>query len=265
MNALLARLTFHPARLTLLLALLMGIAALTACGKKGPVRPRLAVLPAAPTEAYIAQQGDDFQLSWRIPEMNQDGTAAEDLRGFNIYRLIYLAADGCPTCRDPEELVAAIDLIRPEPAVRLGKRIYWRDPAVAPGTGHAYLVVPVTIGGQEGAGIGIYRPWEVPPPPPLELRAIADIGQVRLNWNPPPVLPDGQELLGYNLYRRATGQPFPPIALNTAPLSETQLSDFAAPAGREVGYRLTTVVRKGDQVLESVPSTEVTATPADAR
>jgi predicted small lipoprotein YifL len=261
MDAMPARFTSRTLSFALLAALLLAVAILSGCGKKGPVRPRLTALPAAPPEARIDQRGDDFLISWRIPEVNQDATPAEDLRGFNIYRLIYLATEGCPTCRDPEELIAAVDLLRPEPAMRLGKRIYWRDAAVAPGTGHAYLIVPVTLGDQEGTGIGVYRTWELPPPPPLELRAEVDTGPLRLSWSPPPALPDGQELLGYNLYRRSSGEPFAPVALNAEPLAETQLSDFAVAAGREAVYRLTTVVRSGGQVLESAPSEEVSATP----
>lgn len=252
-------------RLTTLALLFLALAALPACGKKGPVRPRLAALPAAPAEVQVAQQGEDFLLSWASPERNQDGGPADDLFGFHIYRLVYVAADGCPTCRDPDELVATIVLTRPEPAVRLGKRLYWRDAAVAPGTGHAYLVVPVTIGGYEGDSAGTYRAWLAPPPAPLELHAEAGDRQVRLTWTPPASLPDGQQLLGYNIYRRSSGGVFPPVALNAEPLREPRLTDLVGEAGREAAYRVTTVVRSGEQLLESAPSPETTVTPRGAR
>lgn len=252
-------------RLTTLALLFLALAALPACGKKGPVRPRLAALPAAPAEVQVAQQGEDFLLSWTSPERNRDGAPAEDLFGFHIYRLVYVAADGCPTCRDPDELVATIVLTRPEPAVRLGKRLYWRDAAVAPGTGHAYLVVPVTIGGYEGDSAGTYLAWLAPPPAPLELHAEAGDRQVRLTWTPPASLPDGQQLLGYNIYRRSADGVFPPIALNAEPLREPRLTDLVGEAGREAAYRVTTVVRSGEQLLESAPSPETTVTPRGAR
>lgn len=252
-------------RLTLLALLLLTLSPLTACGRKGPVRPQLAALPAAPTELQLIQQGEDFLLSWAIPERNQDGAPAEDLFGFHIYRLAYVAADGCPTCRDPDELVATIVLTRPEPATRLGKRLYWRDPAVAPGTGHAYLVVPVTIGGYEGNSAAVYRAWLTPPPAPHELRTEAGAGQVRLTWTPPSSLPDGQQLLGYNIYRRPLGSGYPPVALNAEPLREPRLTDLIGEAGREAGYRVTTVVRDGDQLLESAPSPESAASPQGVR
>jgi len=261
------RLSLGP--LTLRLAifgiLFLALAALPACGKKGPVRPQLAAFPAAPAELRIAQQGDDFIVSWAIPERNQDGAPAEDLLGFHVYRMIYNAAEGCPTCRDPEELVAAIELQKPEPAVRLGKRVYWRDAAVAPGTGHAYLVVPVTTGGHEGTGAGSYRAWQAPPPAPAGLQAEIGNRQVRLSWTPPSSLPDGQLLLGYNLYRRPAAGVFAPVALNAEPLRDPRLSDFIGEAGRAADYRVTTLVRSGDQVLESAPSPEVAVAPQEVR
>jgi predicted small lipoprotein YifL len=237
------------------------VASLSGCGRKGPVQPRLAALPAAPTDVRIAQQGDDFMVSWTIPERNQDGVPAEDLIGFHVYRLIYTAADGCPTCRDPEELVAAIDLRHPELAVRLGKRLYWRDAAVAPGTGHAYLIVPVTIGGHEGAGASSFRAWQAPPPAPAALQAEAGDRQVRLSWTPPTALPAGQLLIGYNLYRRPAAGAFAPVALNAEPLREPRLTDLVGEAGREAVYRVTTLVRSGDVLLESAPSPEAAVTP----
>lgn len=251
----------YASRIATLLLLLLTVFGLAACGKKGPVRPQFATLPAAPTELRIAQQGDDFIVSWTIPERNQDGEATDGLLGFHVYRMIYNAAEGCPTCRDPEELVAAIEMRRPEPAVRLGKRVYWRDANVAAGTGHAYLVVPVTVSGQEGAGTGSFRSWQAPPPAPAGLQAEAGNRQVRLSWAPPSSLPDGQLLLGYNIYRRPASGAFAPVALNAEPLREPRLTDFIGEAGREAVYRVTTLVRRDDQLIESAPSPDTTITP----
>lgn len=250
-------------RCTLIATLLVAIC--VACGKKGPVRPPLATLPAAPTEVTVDQQGVDFILSWTAPSYNQDASPIEDLVAFRIYRLIFDAAEGCPTCRDPEDLVATIELVRPASGVRIGKRFYWRDEAVVPGTGHAYLVAPVTISGQEGASSGGYRIWMTPPPPPLDVHAEDDRSPVHLVWKAPEAFPAKQELAGYNIYRRTGGTPFSPVPLNTAPLTGATLTDFAAETGHEVIYRVTTVTRAGDQRLESLPSAEVVVIPRGAR
>jgi hypothetical protein len=259
-------LTHRASRIALAIVIsLVLMPILSACGKRGPVLPQLASLPAAPTELQITQQGEDFILSWPIPEHNQDGSPVEDLVGFHVYRMAFNAAEGCPTCRDPEELVTAVKLARPEPAMRFGKRLYWRDMAPAPGTGHAYLVIPVTIGGHEGAGIGAYRIWLQPPPTPATLQAEPGDRQVRLSWAPPPSLPEGQLLLGYNLYRRQAKGGYAPMALNAEPLREPKLIDFAGEAGRDAYYRVTTLVRSGELLLESAPSAEVLAAPQGLR
>lgn len=246
-------------------ATLLLITLLAACGKKGPVRPLLASLPAAPGELVIRQQGDGFLLAWPIPERNQDGSPADDLSRFHIYRLSYAAADGCPTCRDPEELVAVIDPRRPEPAMRAGNRLYWRDAAVAAGTGHAYLVVPATIGGHEGAAVAGHLAHTAAPPSPAGLRAEAEAGQVRLNWAAVAAPGGGQTVLGYNLYRRGPRGGYPPLPLNAAPLRDLQLIDRIAEGGKEVAYRVSSVVRSGTVDIESAPSAEVVVPATELR
>ena len=70
------------------------IVMLTACGKKGPVRPKLDTLPEAPGKVTLQQQGMLFVLGWKMPAKNQDSSKVEDLIGFRIKRLTYDAADG---------------------------------------------------------------------------------------------------------------------------------------------------------------------------
>ena len=248
-------------RLTVLGTLVLTLASLAACGRKGPVRLPLAALPQAPTQLVVDQQGNDFLLSWTIPAHNQDGAAADDLNGFRVYRLVYNAADGCPTCRDPDQLVAELNLMRPEPAVRIDKRFYWRDAAVAPGTGHSYRVVPVTVGRQEGDSAAAFRSYQTPPPAPATLTAEAGDRQVKLTWTAPAIIPSGTQLVGYNIYRRAEAGSYPPIPLNAEPRREPRLVDLAVAGGRALTYRVTTVVRSGDQLLESAPSPEALVTP----
>jgi len=248
-------------RLTVLGALCLVLASLAACGRKGPVRLPLAALPQAPTQFAIDQQGNDFLLSWTIPAHNQDGAAAEDLNGFRVYRLVYNAADGCPTCRDPDQVVVDLHLLRPDPGVRIDKRFYWRDAAVAPGTGHSYRVVPVTVGRQEGDGVAAFRSYQIPPPAPATLTAEAGDRQVKLAWTAPAILPSGMQLIGYNLYRRQEAGSYPPIPLNAEPRREPSLIDLAVEGGRPLAYRVTILVRSGDQLLESAPSPEALVTP----
>jgi hypothetical protein len=78
-------------------------------------------------------------------------------------------------------------------------------------------------------------------------------------------LAEGQQLLGYNLYRRPASGAFPPVALNAKPLREPLLTDLVGEAGREAVYRVTTLVRSGELAIESAPSPEATVAPQGAR
>jgi hypothetical protein len=55
------------------------------------------------------------------------------------------------------------------------------------------------------------------------------------------------------------------MSLNADPLREPQLIDRAGEAGREAVYRVTTLVRNGDQLVESHPSAEAAVTPQGVR
>jgi len=237
---------------------------MTGCGKKGPVRPRLTTLPEAPGQVTLQQQGMLFVLGWTIPEKHQDGTKAEDLTGFRIKRLAYDAAEGCPTCRDPQTEVAEIELVYPDPAQRFGKRLYWRDLDIRTGTGYRYAIVPITIGGHETPATMVNLVAVQPPPAPTDLRAEAGDARVSLQWDAPE-LPGGVELIGYNLYRRHAKRAFPIIPVNKEPLQETQLLDRGLDNGRAYEYRVSALVKTGDQVIESMASPGVLSTPQESR
>ena len=248
---------FRPLRLSMCaLALLL---ALGACGKKGPVRPLLSSQPAAPQNLQILQQGESFLVSWQIPDLNQDGSPAEDIGGFRVYRSEYAVADGCPTCRDPKELVAKIELAYPTGQI-IKKRVYWRDSHVTAGSGYRYRVVAVTVGSREGEAATAHRDWREPPRPPQQFQVHAEQGQAQLNWQAPGSLPAGSKLVGYNLYRRAEDRPFPVVPVNAAPLQGLEIIDRSLQQGRSYDYRLSTLIRVADELLESAPTAGVKIT-----
>ena len=239
----------HPAaRFALLVVILL--LALSACGKKGPVRPLLVSLPAAPQNMQVAQQGETFILSWDIPTKNQDGTDAEKLGGFHIYRNEYAVTEGCPTCREPQELAAKIDLKYPV-AHRVGKRFYWRDLNVVQGSGYSYRITPVTQAGREGEAATAHRDWMTPPQPPEQFLARVEKEMISLSWQPPAQLPEETLLVGYNLYRHRLDRPFSIVPLNSKPLKNRQLTDQIPAAGQTYEYQVSTVVEIGNSLLES--------------
>lgn len=235
------------------------LATLSACGKKGPVRPKVDIPVEAPTDVTLQQQGNLFVLGWTIPSQKQSGSA-EDLTGFLIKRLTYDAIDGCPTCRTPQEEVAELDIRDPAPGQRIGNRIYWRDLDIRQNTGYRYAIVPMTLGNIEAPAAMVHLAAQPSPPSPTDLQVEAGDGQVSLHWTA-PALSEEIKLLGYNLYRRQPSLPFPIIPINPKPLKETQLLDRGLENGRAYEYRVSALVRIGTQQLESMASPGALITP----
>jgi predicted small lipoprotein YifL len=232
---------------------------LTACGKKGPVQPLLGSLPDAPQRLRVQQQGESFLISWNLPANNQDGTDVEDIGGFRIYRNEYAVEGGCPTCRDPKQLVAKIDLKFPV-AQQIKRRLFWRDLHVAEGSGYRYRIVPVTVGGRKGKAATTHQDWMTPPRPPEQFQAHIDKGQVRLNWQPPAQLPERAVLVGYNLYRRPIDRPFSVVPVNPKPLKTEELIDRSLEKGRTYEYQVSSLVLTDKTLLESAPTDIVQVT-----
>jgi hypothetical protein len=156
--------------------------------------------------------------------------------------------------------VAEIELKYPAPAQRIGKRVYWRDLDIRPGTGYRYAIVPLIVGGHETPAAMVHLTALEPPPAPTDLRAEAGDARVSLTWRAPE-LPEGMELVGYNLYRRYAKRAFPILPVNKDPLPETELLDRGLDSGKAYEYRVSAVVRTGDRVLESKPGPGVLITP----
>lgn len=238
-------------RLALLALVLLLL--LTACGRKGSVRPLLTALPAAPQQLRIHQQGESFLVSWHLPANNQDGTDAEDIGGFRIYRSEYAMPEGCPTCREPQDLVAKIDLRYPT-AQLIRERFYWRDLEISEGSGYRYRVVPVTVGGQQGEAAMAHRDRRSPPDPPRLFRVRVEGELALLSWAAPDPLPDEAVLVGYNLYRRSDESQFPVVPLNARPLKVSELTDRSLQRGRSYAYQVSTLVLVDTTLLESTPT-----------
>lgn len=89
-----------------------------------------------------------------------------------------------------------------------------------------------------------------PPPPPLELVALAEGGRVRLVWR----ATEAEDLAGYYVYRRGAEGDFERIT--PQPLQETELVDPGVSPGQTYSYRVTAVDQLGN---ESGPGAEVRA------
>lgn len=253
-----------PRPMALIFISILLISMNSGCGKKGPVRPKLTTLTSAPEELTLQQQGNIFVLGWTIPSAGLIGGGEEDVTGFRIRRMTYDAAEDCPTCRDPQEVMAELDIMSPAPGQRIGNRMYWRDMDILSGIGYRYAVIPMILGGQEGPTATIHLAAQKPPPSPTDLQAEAGDARAVVKWTA-PLLPEGQQLVGYNIYRRQAQQPFPIVPVNAKPLQITRLVDRGLDNGRTYEYRVSALVRSGDQLLESMATPGALVTPQEGR
>ena len=234
-----------------------------ACGKKGPVVPLEAKLPAAPTQVSLSQRGSSLLLAWDIPTHNRDGSELKNLKRFDIYRIDYDPEGGCPTCRNPQYLLQQIDLKFYQSRKRESKRIYVWDHFVQPGTGYRYRIVPVTEKEQPGAYATIHRPCFPAPLPPTALSARASDRQVVLTWDAPGSEDEsGATLMGYNIYRSRKSEYFGVRPLNRKPVNNTTYEDLDLTNNITYRYTVRSVVKEGEFIRESDASSVVTATPA---
>jgi predicted small lipoprotein YifL len=249
--------------LLVILALLLITA--SGCGRKGPVRPALLPLPAAPENIALQQRGDSMLLSWDIPNRNQDGSALTDLQGFRISRMRFEAQKDCPECRDTSSLLDEIDLDYLRQAQRVGNRLYFGDGALQTGFGYRYHVVPFTHSGREGARATIQSTYLPPPPAPTGLLASGLDRMARLQWQGVTDQRPEAVLMGYRVYRRLDEQLFPPQPVNRLPVLEPGYNDFGLENGRRYHYSVTTVVRLGELTVESALSESTAMVPEAGR
>jgi len=248
-----------PSRLLLPILLLFTL--LAGCGHKGPVRPLLQPLPAAPGALSLEQRGERLLVAWNLPRTNQDGSPLTDLAGFRVYKMRYDPAQDCPECRDTSVLLQDVDLEYLRDVRRSGDRLYLWDDGLEAGLGYQYRVVPYNARGRDGATTQLRRTYVAPPPAPTGLTASGHDRMVRLSWEPATAAAPDFEMIGYNLYRRETDEPFPFEPVNRQPLLEPTFEDFGVQNDHTYIYTVRTLARSGGQRVESQLSTTATETP----
>jgi fibronectin type 3 domain-containing protein len=195
------------------------------------------VLPQAPRELKATPGDKVVQLAWTAVAKLQDGSPARDLAGYLLYR----RSGGSDWLRlNPEPLTATAH----------------QDLAVLNDVEYTYRVLAARrLGGDLLASApsptAAAQPEKrTPPPPLLNLLAVATSQGVELRWEPSPA-PD---LAGYRVYRRATGElKFVPVTPNL--LTRPYWVDTAVRGGLTYHYYVT-AVDDSPRANESLPSEE---------
>ena len=242
--------------LTLLIAMLL----LTACGKKGPVRPLEEKLPGTVTDVRLVQRGAGFLLQWKMPQQNLDGTPLDDLDRVYVERLVAEDADFCPECSAPWPLLARISPQLPRPARHINDQFLLSDGEFAPGARIHYRLRARNRQGDFGPVVELDQSIRPSFTGPADLLVSGSDRSADLRWQP-AVLPGSARLLGYQIYRRVDDAPYSPLPTNLRPLEQTHFSDFGLENDRLYHYRVRSLFDFGGKLLESLPSREVSTIP----
>ncbi len=233
---------------------------LAGCGKKGPVRPYQEKLPQAVRSAKLLQRGASFQLQWKLPQRNQDGSPLSDLETVNIERLFSSPGEFCAECPDPWPRIARIHADLPAPAQSIGDLFLLKDEGAKSGQTARYRLQAVNRLGDLGLALTLKQKYREPVTAPTVLSIIAHDKSVDLHWQP-AVIPTGAILRGYQIYRRETGTPFLPRPLTLRPVEKNDFSDFGLQNARTYFYRIRSLFSFEGEMLESLPSAKVSAMP----
>ena len=246
----------HVVPLPILLVLLL-LVFVSACGKKGPVRPLLKAEPAAPGRPEARQIGGSILLYVDLPERNLDGTPLTDLSELRIFRR-ETAGGVCAECDEPTGLWRSID---PLTLSRDGQRLIIRDDDVRTGYGYRYRLVPVTSRGLTGASASLARQMHPFPPAPQALTATGFDRLVRLQWTLNAELAPGWTFLGCQIYRSSGETPFGLTPLTSQFVQGEKYDDLGPLNGTLYRYQLRCLAEQNGVIVDSPPTTVVTATP----
>jgi len=243
-------------RNTLILLTALGMAAVSACGRKGPLIPPEALVPAAVDSLRVEQKGWDFRVSWRAPGKEQSGRPLRDLAGFRLLRRQVLPGEAdCYACSDAWQVLATVDLGLPRNVEQRDGFYLYRDTGVKPGVDTQYRLLAFSRSG------GVSRPETsplrkiLPVPLPPTLKGAATPTAISLELDPGVMA--GSLFAGFNLYRRTAGEEPPLFPLNPVPTTDRRYEDQRVDYGKSYRYSATTLVKIGDDLAESPLSPEI--------
>ncbi len=243
-------------RNTLIVLTALGMAAVSACGRKGALVPPEALVPAAVGSLDVRQQGGDLLVSWSAPTREQGGRPLRDLAGFQLLRRQLLPGEAdCSACPEAWRPLAGIDLEMPRSVERAAGLFFYRDRGVTPEIPTQYRIVARSASGgvSRSADTPLRRVHPAPPSPSLK----AALTPTAIALEPAVQLPAGGEPAGFNIYRRSAGAAWSPLPQNSAPVSGPAWEDRQVEFGSSYSYRATTLLRVGGELVESTPSQEV--------
>ncbi|MFQ5841730.1 MAG: hypothetical protein ACE5I8_04765 [Thermodesulfobacteriota bacterium] len=227
------------------------------CGRKGPPVSLDRIVPKVVTDLEASVREGRVILQWSLPKENTDGSKLVDLQGFKVLRGSFEGQE-CKRCPERLAPIAEVDLASGKRYVIGINRVFWVDKGLRAGRTYEYRVLAFNRRGHFSQGSNkVEVLWDVLPPPPKPLRAVAGDGGVELKWAPV------EEAVGYNLYRSEGEKDFPLQPLNLNPIEDTHYRDNRVVNDRDYRYAVRSVSKAGETLIEGKGSTPITVTPVD--
>jgi len=242
----------------------LGLALLLGCGRKGPPVPPRAVSPTAVQALRADLEEGTILVSWVRPAENSDGSPLADLREFRLSRAVQTPADREAGRQPPPSPLAVVLAEEPTNAAVLMDRYAYQDAgagdAFPVGSHVSYRVEPVNRRGRVGPAATVAVDLGPAPAPPAGVSARPGDGNVDLSWSAPTGVPPAR---GYNVYRGSEPGVYGAAPLNTSPLLEPRFQDSTVTNGVTYYYVVRGVGGDEPPFREGKSSAEVAITPED--
>jgi predicted small lipoprotein YifL len=238
--------------------LLIGIIfLLAACGKKGPLIPPEAFVPAPIADLKVGQKGNAFMVCWTPPGREESGRPLKDLAGFLIFkREVLPPGEDCEECPTAYRMLRDVDLEYLQDVRRFGSRLCIVDSDLVEGNTYQYKAVSMEKNGATSRDSNKVRRKYLQPPTAPALKASLSPTGVLLEWTAPVHTKYGT-VAGYNIYRRQSGGIMSLSTVNDKPVQEHRFEDLTLEPGVHYQYVVRTIIKVDGEAVESVPSNEV--------
>jgi hypothetical protein len=249
------------------------VAALGACGRKGPpVAPEhRAPQPVSDLIGVVREGG--IELAWSVPRRRVDETRLIDPELARVFRIDDAGqGDPKPALLTDDRIagyteVGTIRLANPpSPVVQDGRVVFSDRRNLAAGRRYTYVIVTTdTRGRSSQPSPRLTLTFLVAPGPPTDLTAEPGEQRVRLSWRPPARFSDGSPAdapLVYEILRSpAPDAPLVPVT-RTEP-GATTATDAGLENDRTYHYAVRAIRQEGASQAQGEATARVTATPTD--
>ncbi len=240
--------------------LLMAIALAAGCGLKAPPVPYPLAKPVAIQDLTALARGKSVILSWAVPDKNTDGTVLKDIKGFNLVRAAIPFRD-IDTGSKETYMQWRYDYNPGEHYMTVKNRDLEYD------VRYSYVVLTVTKNNvlSDSSNTCIVS-WNRPFRKPSDIRAQSGDHFIELSWIAPTAYVDGTPInktVYYNVYRSLRMGNFPLFPINPALISGTTYIDGDLKNGVPYFYEVTSVSKVRSTAIESIPTSQIIAVPAD--